>query len=218
MEEFLRGIDRGTKTSKGTGDDVSSVGSNEARMPWVQIIRALGVFGCLAMSMQIVVASVNSYLPLHMVDHHHISPEWAGFVISIIAGAGIVGAPLGGGLSDRLGRKSIIFLSVCLTGPLLLAVTKSPYGILLLFSLMLYGLTMSVRMPTMESLITDVVPVRQRTTVLGIYLFFGVETSGVTTPVVGHLIDTYGSEAVFTALGIGMCLIAAMAWFFRKKI
>ena len=51
----------------------------------------------------VVVSSVHSYLPLYMVDHHDISPKWAGMVISIIAGTSVLGAPLAGdGLRNLL--------------------------------------------------------------------------------------------------------------------
>jgi MFS family permease len=79
-------------------------------------------------------------------------------------------------------------------------------------------MAMSVRMPTMESLIADVVPVGRRATVLGIYFFLGMETAGFTTPIVGRLIDIYELETVFTGLAIGLCLVAAIALVFRKQI
>ena len=158
------------------------------------------------------------YLPLYMVDHHGISPRLAGIVISVIAGSGVIGGPVGGALSDRFGRKQVILFSLSLAGPLFFAMTRSPYGIPLLVSLILYGLTMSVRMPSMESLIADVVPVGRRTTVLGIYLFIGMETSGIMTPVIGRLIDVYGLDPVFTSVAVALCLVAAIALFFRKHI
>lgn len=153
-----------------------------------------------------------------MVDHHGISPTWAGIVISVIAGSGVIGGPLGGALSDRFGRKQVIFVSLFFAGPLFFAMTISPYGIPLLVSLILYGLTMSVRMPSMESLIADVVPVGRRTTVMGIYFFIGMETTGIMTPVIGRLIDTFGLDVIFNRVAIGLCLIAAIALFFRKHI
>ncbi|MFH1979668.1 MAG: MFS transporter, partial [Patescibacteria group bacterium] len=114
--------------------------------------------------------------------HHGISPKWAGMVISVISAASLVGAPLGGILSDRFGRKQVILFAFCLAGPFFLAVTRSPFGVPLLISLLCYGMAMSFRMATMESLIADVVPVGRRATVLGIYFFLGMETAGVTTP------------------------------------
>ncbi|MBW1800087.1 MAG: MFS transporter, partial [Deltaproteobacteria bacterium] len=170
---------------------------------WLEIIKSIGILVCLAMTLQIVFASVNSYFPLYMVDRHHISPKLAGMVISVIAGAGLFGAPLGGALSDRFGRKQIILCSLAFSGPIFFAITISSFGIPLFLFLILYGLTMSVRMPTMESLIADTVPVGHRTTVLGIYFFLGMETAGVTTPIVGRLIDHFGLDPVFKSLAAG---------------
>jgi MFS family permease len=196
----------------------SEMDAKPTRLSWYKIIRALGLIVFLSMGMQIFSSGVRSFLPLYLVDHHGISPNWAGIVISIIAGSGIIGAPLGGAISDRVGRKRVILFALFLSGPLFFAVTRSPVGIPLALSLFFYGLTMSVRMPTMESLIADVVPVGRRTTVLGIYFFMGTETSGLTTPVIGYLIDLYGLEPVFTSVVIGLCLVALIAFLFRKHI
>jgi FSR family fosmidomycin resistance protein-like MFS transporter len=199
--------------------EISSLGrGDQAQVSWAEIIRSIGIIACLAMVLQIAIGGVNSYLPLYMVDDHGISPRWAGLVVSLIAGAGVFGAPLGGALSDRLGRKQVILISLLLSGPLLFAVTRSPLGILLLLSLVAYGMSMSVRMPSMESLIADVVPVGRRTTALGVYFFMTMETAGFTTPIFGRLIDLYGLYVVFTCLSVGLCLVAAIALVFRKHI
>ena len=167
--------------------------------------------------MQLVFSSVNSYLPLYMVDHHGISPKFAGMVISLIAGSGIVGAPLGGALSDRFGRKQVILFSFTFVGPLFFAVTRSPYGLPLIMSLILYGLTMSVRMPSMESLIADVVPIGRRTTVLGIYFFCAIEGGGVLTPVMGVLVDRFGFYSAFTTAAVSIVLVTLVCSFFLRE-
>lgn len=207
----------GSNPSNGNPDkNAATFGNQRPKKPWMEIIRALGVIVGLTMLLQIVISSVNSYLPLYMVDHHHISPKWAGIVISVIAVASMFGAPLGGALSDRFGRRQVILLAFCLAGPFFLAVIKSPFGMLLLISLICYGVAMSFRMATMESLITDVVPAGRRTTVLGFYFFLGQEMAGVSTPIVGKCIDAYGLDPVFNALAFGLCAFAVIALFFRK--
>ena len=211
-------VDKRKGSNESEPHENTNINTNLNQISWGQIIRSLGILAGLAVFLNIVFASVNSYLPLYMVDHHHISPKWAGIVISVIAGTGLVGAPLGGALSDRIGRKKLIFFAVSLSGPLFFAVTRSPFGIPLLLSLMGYGLTMSVRNPAIESLIADVVPVGRRTTVLAIYFFLGMETAGVTTPLVGRLIDGYGLDPVFTGLSLVLCVVAAVALLFRKYV
>jgi FSR family fosmidomycin resistance protein-like MFS transporter len=191
---------------------------NGSKITWLQIIHAIGILISLTILLNVVFASIHSYLPLYMVDSHGISPKWAGIVVSLIAGAGIIGAPLGGALSDRLGRKELILFSLFLSGPLFFAVTRSPFGILLFLSLFLYGMAMSVRMPATESLIADVVPVGRRTTVLGIYFFMSMETAGVITPIVGRLIDLYGLDPVFTGIAAGLCVVGAIALLLRRYI
>jgi FSR family fosmidomycin resistance protein-like MFS transporter len=192
--------------------------SEQPAISWSQIIVSLGVIAFLSVTIQLFSAGVRSYLPLFMVDRHGISPRLAGMVISLIAGSGIIGSPLGGALSDRFGRKKVILFSLSLSGPLLFAVTIAPYGILLPVLLLLYGMTMSVRMPSMISLIADVVPVGRRTTVMGIYYSIGEEIAGITTPLIGLLIDLYGVDVTFTGVAIGLCLIPTMALFFRKHL
>ncbi|MBW2065470.1 MAG: MFS transporter [Deltaproteobacteria bacterium] len=206
------------RPAEGSGERSGGEEAEKAELTWIGIARAIGILVCLTITMNVVFASINSYLPLFMVDHHDISPQWAGIVVSLVAGAGIIGSPVGGALSDRLGRKELILFSLTLSGPLFFAVTRSPLWVPLILSLFFYGLTMSARMPTTESLIADVVPVRRRTTVLGIYFFMSMETSGVVTPIVGRLIDSYGLDPVFTGIAIGLCVVAGLALLFRKHI
>ena len=209
-----KGGDRAEQTTQS-----DPAGKDEkAKVGWVQVISALGIIAFLSITVRLFSAGVRSYLPLYMVDRHGISPQLAGLVISLIAGSGIIGAPLGGALSDRYGRKRVILFSLSLSGPLLLAVAKLPYGIPLLISMLLYGMTMSVRMPSMLSLIADVVPAGRRTTVLGVYFLIGEEISGIATPVIGRLIDVYGIDPAFTGVAVGLCILSAFALIFRKHI
>jgi len=193
-------------------------GAPNPTITWGQLIRAIGILVMISVSMQTVFSSVYSYLPLYLVDLRGLTPEYVGIVVGLVAGAGVVGAPLGGALSDRLGRKQVILLSLSLAGPLLFAATRAPAGIWLPLSLAAYGTSISARLPAMESLIADVVPPRRRATVLGIYYLLGQETSGVVTPLVGRLIDLHGLNPVFTGLALVLGLVSVITLAFRKRI
>jgi FSR family fosmidomycin resistance protein-like MFS transporter len=185
---------------------------------WKQIIQAIGILALISISMQVVFSSVHSYLPLYLVDRHGIIPEYAGIMVGLVAGAGIVGAPLGGALSDRIGRKKVILLALSLAGPLLFAVIRAPSNLWLPLLLLVYGAIISARMLVMESLIVDVVPSQRRATVLGIYYLAGQETAGVLTPLVGRLIDLGSPDPVFAGLAGGLCIVSIIALTFRKRI
>jgi len=211
------------KVQSNLSTDGSNPGDNltdepEPTITWSQIVRAIGILAMISITIQIVFSSVHSYLPLYLVDRHGIAPEYAGIMVGLVAGAGIVGAPLGGALSDRMGRKKVILLSLSLAGPFLFAVIQAPSNLWLPLLLLVYGAIISTRMPAMESLIADVVPSQRRATVLGIYYLTGQETAGIITPLVGRLIDQNGPSPAFTGLALGLCVVSAIALILRKRI
>ena len=91
-------------------------------------LRAIGPLVGVALGEQLLTASMFAYIPLFLVDHHGVPSDLAGLAISVMAGIGIVSAPIGGALSDRFGRRracagfyTLAALSVCL-----LFVTSDP--------------------------------------------------------------------------------------------
>ena len=209
---------KSSPSSAAVGESREKELPGQPRISWLEMIRSVGFLVILSVSMFVVAAGVNSYLPLYMVDQHHLSPNWAGILPGIVYAGGIAGGPLGGALSDALGRKKVILVSIALSGPLFLVVTLAPFGIVLLLFLALYGLVMSMRMPVVESHIADVIPVERRTTVLGVYFLFSQETTAATTPLIGYLIDLYGTNPVFISLGLWLCLAAAVGWLLRRHL
>lgn len=205
-------------TSHGSNPHGSPAHAPAPSSSWREILSAIGVLVVVAVLLQVVISSVHSYLPLYLVDRHGVRPEYAGMVVGLVAGAGVLGAPLGGAVSDRLGRKWVILLSLTLAGPLLFIVLRVPATIWLPVALVMYGLTVSARMPAMESLIADVVQPEKRARVLGMYYLMGQETAGVVTPIVGGLIDASGPHPVFNALSLGLCAASALVLAFRKRI
>lgn len=217
--ENSQAADEGESTA--TADGSNPGGLPDAPHPavtWRQIVGAIGVLALLSIFLQVVLSSVHSYLPLYLVDRHSVSPEYAGIVVGLVAGGGVLGAPLGGAISDRLGRKWVILLSLTLAGPLLFAALQVPANVWLPISLAVYGISISARMPAMESLIADVVQPERRATVLGVFYLMGQETAGIITPLVGRLIDVHGPNLVFVGLPLGLCIVAAVALAFRKRI
>jgi len=177
---------------------------------WRHILQAIGLLLGVALLLQLITFSIYSFLPLYLVDKHGVSFEQAGVMTGIMIGVGVVGSPLGGTLSDRIGRQRVILLSVISAGPLLYLFTLAPIGFGVLAILALYGLVMSFRMPAIESLIADFVPSQRRAIALAAYYFFSQETASVINPLVGRLIDLQGMDPVFRGLALAACVLSVM--------
>jgi len=195
------------------------VGSGEKKEPGLgQVARIIGPIVTVAVLCQLVSFGTATFLPLYLVDKHGMEPAYAAMLAGLVFGAGVVAAPLGGVLSDRFGRKPVILTSVILTGPVLYLLTIAPFGIALVAVFAVLGLVMSSRLPAVESLIVDVVPVGQRATVLGAYFFFGLELNGVAPPIIGYLMDRLGIDGAFTVLALFAVALSIGTLLLRKRL
>jgi MFS transporter, FSR family, fosmidomycin resistance protein len=183
-----------------------------------RLLRAMGVLVIVALLTQMLVAGMNSFLPLYLVDNLSAPQDQAGLIMAVVYGAGVLGAPLGGAISDRFGRKPVIMISVVSVGPLIFLVTMLPLGLVLVGAIFLYGLFQVFRLPAMESLIADEVPVQRRATVLGGYNLLAQQTTGITTPVFGWLLDQYGPNQGFAALAAVALVSSALVLALRRRI
>ncbi|MBI3978806.1 MAG: MFS transporter [Chloroflexi bacterium] len=182
------------------------------------LLRALGGVVLLVSAFTIIGSSVSAFLSLYLVDRFRLDVPVAATTVGLMFGAGIVGAPLGGTLSDRFGRKPVIVASLAATGPLLFLMTRLDWGIPLVVIVVLVGGIMTMRMPVMESFVMDTVPAHRRSSLMGIYYFFNQEIGGIAAPMLGLMIDRFGMHPAFTGLGIAACLVSAMALLVRKRL
>jgi len=163
---------------------------------------------------QAVVISTASFVPLFLVDNFSISKETAAASMSLIYAVGLLAGPLGGYLSDHLGRVSII-LTVCfISGPVIYLLNLVPYGFGIGILLVLVGTTIYFNSTVVQAYIADQTSERRRSTILGIYFFGNMEGTGVLTPVIGYLIDRLGSYQSFTIIGAALFTVALISSIF----
>jgi FSR family fosmidomycin resistance protein-like MFS transporter len=63
---------------------------------------------------------ILTFLPIYLQEHLGYSPVWVGFYLSLLYGIGIVSQPIMAILSDRFGRKTVLFPSMIMLGLLYL--------------------------------------------------------------------------------------------------
>jgi FSR family fosmidomycin resistance protein-like MFS transporter len=161
-------------------------------------VRHLAAFIMLSTFTWAVISSTIAFIPLFMVDHFGVGEETAASLLAIIYSAGLWAGPLGGYLSDRLGRVPVILAVSFISGPIMYLLNLVSYGPGFGALLLVIGTILIMRAPVAEAYIVGQSSRRQRSTILGIYFFSGHEGSGVLTPVMGYLIDRLGFYPSFT--------------------
>ena len=155
-----------------------------------------------------------SLIPLFLVDHFGVGKETAVASVALIYSSGLWASPLGGYLSDRLGRIPVVLVVCLIAGPVIYLLNLVPYGWGIGALLVTIGMIIYVRMPVSEAYIVGQTSERNRSTILGIYYLSSMEGSGVLTPVLGYLIDQLGFYSTFTIAGVALLVVTLVCSIF----
>ena len=153
---------------------------------------------------QATLISVVSLLPLYMVDHFNASKETAAASVSLIYSVGLWVGPLGGYLSDRMGRVLILLATCLFAGPAIYLLNLTPYGWGIGIVLVIIGILIYANATVAQAYIVDQTSERNRSTILGIFFFGTMEGSGITTPLIGYSFDKFGFYSSFSIIGAAL--------------
>jgi FSR family fosmidomycin resistance protein-like MFS transporter len=144
----------------------------------------------------LMVASLLTFLPTFLTEQG--ANVWfAGTSVSIMSGAGIIGALLGGWLSDRLGRRLVLFTSM-LASPLLMLTFLGVEGWARLPVLVLMGFAGPSIRTVLMALTQESYP-DNRALANGAYLALSFTLEAGAAVVVGAMGDLFGLGTAFTA-------------------
>jgi predicted MFS family arabinose efflux permease len=159
---------------------------------------------------QIFLYSTISFIPLYVVDNFSGSKKVAAALLSLTHSAGLWAGPLGGHLSDRVGKIPVVIATGIIAGPLIYLLNHVSLGLSIAVLLLFMGMTQYMSMPVTEAYVISNAPERNRSTFLGIYYFASRGGPGLITPVMGYLIDNYRFSTAFSFSGAVMTLIAVI--------
>jgi MFS family permease len=162
------------------------------------------------------ISTTISFSTLFLVDHFVVSSRLAATMYILITIGGLLGGPISGYLSDRLGSlKIVIFLSL-LAVPVIYLLTLVPFSFLTVgFLLALIGMCQWGRMPVSESYVINETSERGRSTILGFYYAGGRAFPGLIGPIIGIVTDHWGISVSYTVIAI---TIAATTVFYLPFI
>jgi FSR family fosmidomycin resistance protein-like MFS transporter len=170
-------------------------------------LRRLVAFMILSVGTGGLASSVTAFLPLYMVDHFGTNEQTAASLMAIYYSAGLWVSPLGGYISDRLGRVPVLVVNSLITGVAIYLLNLAPYGLASGSLLFILGITTFVRLPVSEAYIIGQTTERNRSTVYGIYYFSMTETGAVFAPIMGLIIDRFDFYNGFTIASVAIVVV-----------
>jgi len=159
---------------------------------------------------QTFIYSSISFVPLYVVDRLGGSKEVAAAMLSLVHSAGLWGGPLGGFLSDRIGKIPIFLFVGIIAAPLIYLLNHISFGWSISVLLLFMGMAHYMGMPVTEAYIITHSPQKHRSTVLGFYYFASRGGPGVVAPFLGFLIDRFNFNTAFNVIASLMGIIAAV--------
>lgn len=134
--------------------------------------------------------SVMTFFPLYLTRHHLLSPSLSGGVLFFFLLMGAVGTLIGGPLSDRWGRRTLLIASWVVSVPLLWALPRLA-GALQFVALGLLGFAIVATFSTTVVLAQELLPNRQAIA-SSLSIGFAVGFGGVIVLGLGHYADVVG--------------------------
>lgn len=163
----------------------------------------LGPLAGLVLFRAFLLSAVTTYLPLFLREQG--AGLWiSGAALTILEAAGVVGALLGGSLSDRLGRRRILVGSLAGTSALLLVLSELS-GAARLAVLPALGFLALSATPVVMAVSQEVDPSR-RALANGLYMALSFTIRSLVVVAVGALADRFGMVPTYHGCAvIGLC-------------
>ena len=183
-------------------------------LPWRQALRSMGPLllplAGIIVARSFMTRSLTTYLPTFLSEEG--ADLWlAGASLSLLEAGGVVGALLGGTMSDRLGRRLVLFISM-LTTPFLMFAFLTTDGWLKFPLLLVMGFTALSVTPVIMALVQESFP-ENRALANGVYMSFSFILGSAVVVVLGAMGDLFGlrlaftASAVITLLGVPLILL-----------
>jgi FSR family fosmidomycin resistance protein-like MFS transporter len=160
---------------------------------------------------------LRTFLPLYLAAVLMANPFWIGVTLTVLQLSGAVATPFAGGISDKIGRRPVLFICFAIS---MVVIFAMPFADSLTSFIVLVGLagvsTFAVR-PVIQSWALEKAPPQLGGSMVS--LLFGTQSAfAMAVPIVGGIIaDAWGIGFVFYALAATVVIAMAVAATITEK-
>ncbi len=182
-------------------------------MPRAQVIFFVSVLMLLVFSKNVYSASLTSFFTFYLIERFQLSVQDAQVQLFIFMAAIAVGTLAGGALSDRIGRRPMIWISILGALPFTLAL---PYANLFWTAVLtvIIGLLMASAFPAILVYAHELMPGRVGL-VSGVFFGFAFGLGGLGAAAMGRIADAHGIAFVYQLCSY-LPAIGLVAWLLPK--
>jgi len=166
-----------------------------ADAPRGHVALAITVLLALIFSKYFYLASITSYYTFYLIEHFDVSVRNSQLLLFVFLASAAAGGMIGGPLGDRLGSKTIIWISILGVVPFTLLLPHANLFWTVVLTVPI-GLILSSAFPAIVVYAQDLLPGRTGT-VAGLFFGLAFGMGSVGAAVLGHLADHVGISAVY---------------------
>ncbi len=148
-----------------------------------------------------------TFLPVFLAYEMGYNPFWVGLCMFAMQAAGFAAAPISGHLSDKMGCRQIIMISMGMTALVLVFMAFAGRSTAFVFFIAVLGFFLYAIRPVLQAWLLESTPKNMGGTSIGILFAVQAAGSAVSPLIGGYLADQYGLMATFYFLA-GTIVIA----------
>ena len=150
-----------------------------------------------------------TFLPIFLAYEMQYNPFWVGLCMFMMQAAGFAASPISGHLSDKMGRRQVIMVSMGMTALVLLFMAFAGRSAAFVFFIAVLGFFLYAIRPVLQAWLLESTPKNMGGTSIGILFAVQAAGSAVSPLIGGYLADKYGLMSTFYFLA-GTIVIANM--------
>jgi MFS family permease len=208
-----------TVTKAGDGNAINARGKKRALRDYLGDLagllknKHLMLIACSSSFRTMTQVGLLTFLPVYLAYELGYAPFAVGICVTAMQIAGMIAGPIGGHLSDKMGRKQVIMSSMVLTGVMIVGLALAGKTPLFVVFIALVGFFLYAMRPVLQAWAVEATPKHLAGT--GVGLQFGIQSAGaaVSPAIFGMVADAFDIYKAFYFLAATIVAANLMVFF-----